>query len=263
MKAIINLPNITGTGFVRCLIFCGLLLAVNSAAFGSVPGLPGDYNFDGIVAHGDFSVLGDTFGQTVPPGTGADGNFDGLINPPDYDLYRANYGNTAAFDSNLTFPLGTLPLSVTSSATVSGDVQWVLTFSHVTGALGGHLNIDTHGPEVLSAVGGSAFFDVKGRNWLGAVNEGIVRSGTHAFAGRGTTLGSHPSDASLVFLTLVTQGLQPTTLSITGEYGYQGQDYSVSQTASFVPEPASVAIVGLASIAIGLLTTRQRNRRRR
>jgi len=84
---------------------------------------------------------------------------------------------------------------------------------------------------------------VPGLDWLSAIHEGIVIDGTHTFAGLGTTSGSHPSDATLTFLTLVTAGLQPTNLSITGQYGYQGHDYGVNQSATFVPEPAGAMLV--------------------
>jgi hypothetical protein len=66
-----------------------------------------------------------------------------------------------------------------------------------------------------------------------------------------------------VFLTLVTQGLQPTNLTITGEYGYQAQDYSVSQSATFVPEPGGIVIALWASAGVGLRLAQARKRRDR
>ena len=179
----------------------------------------------------------------------------GVVSAADFDLYRAHYGQAA------TAPLpSVLPLSVTSSPTLSGNVEWQFTFSNVSGALGGHLNIDTHGASVVSEVSGPAFMDVPGLDWMNAIHEGIIIDGTHTFAGLGTTLGSHPSDATLAFMTLVTAGLQPTSLSITGQYGYQGQDYAVDQSAAFVPEPASAVLIILG--CFGVLSTSRRNRQR-
>jgi hypothetical protein len=230
------------------------VLSVAETTALAVPSIPGDYNLDSIVSHADFSVWGDTLGQLVsPPGSGADGDANGVVSASDFEFYRSHYGSAALSPSP-----DILPLSVTSSATAGGNVQWVFTFSHVTGTLGGHLNIDTHGTSVVSEDRGPSFFiDVPGLDWLNSIHQGIVIDGTHTFAALGATGGSHSPNASLVFMTLVTQGLQPTNLSITGQYGYQSQDYSVNQSASYVPEPAGMALAVWAIAGVGLRSRRR------
>jgi hypothetical protein len=237
---------------VRSVILCAVLFAAGSTAL-AVASIPGDFNSDGVVSHADFSIWGDTIGQIVIPGTGADGNADGIISSADFDIYRVHYGSHHAVSPSI------LPLSVTSSV-AGGNVQWVFTYSHVSGTLSGDLNIDTHGASVVSEIGGPAFFNVPGLDWLNAIHDGVVIDGAHTFAGLGRNGGSHRPDASLVFLTLVTQGLQPTNLTITGEYGYQAQDYSVSQSATFVPEPGGIAMAVWAVAGIGLKFAQRRTR---
>lgn len=53
--------------------------------------LPGDYNGDGFVNAGDYTIWRDTFGQT---GTGlaADGNGSGSIDAGDYDVWKQGFG---------------------------------------------------------------------------------------------------------------------------------------------------------------------------
>jgi hypothetical protein len=240
---------------VRFLFLCGVLFAAEATAL-AIPSIPGDYNFDGVVSHADFTVWGDTIGEVVIPGSGADGNADGIISTPDFNIYREHYGIHHAVLPSI------LPLSVTSSA-IGGNVQWVFTYSHVSGTLGGDLSIDTHGAAVVSEIEGPSFFNVPGRDWLNAIHEGVVIDGTHTFAGLARTGGSHQPDASLVFLTLVTQGLQSTNLSITGEYGYQAQDYIVNQSSTFVPEPGGIVMAAWASAGVGLRLAQLRKRQDR
>ncbi len=54
----------------------------------------GDYNHNGVVDNGDYTVWRRTQGQSVAPFTGADGNGDGTINQADYDVWRAHFGET-------------------------------------------------------------------------------------------------------------------------------------------------------------------------
>lgn len=54
----------------------------------------GDYNGDGIVNLGDYTVWRDTLGATLAPGSGADGDYSGAIDSGDYDLWRANFGSS-------------------------------------------------------------------------------------------------------------------------------------------------------------------------
>ncbi len=56
-------------------------------------GIPGDYNFDGVVDAADYIVWRKSFNQS---GTGlaADGNFNNKIDSGDYDVWRAHFGQT-------------------------------------------------------------------------------------------------------------------------------------------------------------------------
>ena len=243
--------HIIGLGFGTGLSFCRgrfVWIGVVVTMLAGLAGRPayglffllGDYNHDGIVSHADYSVLGDTFGQSVPPGFGADGDGDGLVDYGDFDIYTTHYGSTASQPS-------VLPLAVTPSV-VGGNVQWTFAFSGVNGALAGHLNILTDGPQVVSATGGGSFLDggqnpvgVPGKKSGGGTVSGISFAANSAFAALGTTLSLSPSlhnsNSTLEFLRLTTAGQGPTILAYSGEYGYQGIDYTVSGTAQFVPEP--------------------------
>lgn len=52
--------------------------------------IAGDYNGDGVVDAGDYSVWRDTLGSTT--NLAADGNGNGMVNQLDYNLWAANYG---------------------------------------------------------------------------------------------------------------------------------------------------------------------------
>jgi mannan endo-1,4-beta-mannosidase len=60
----------------------------------SAAALPGDYNGDGVVDAGDYTIWRSSFGQT---GTGlaADGNGNHVVDNGDYDVWRLYYGQTA------------------------------------------------------------------------------------------------------------------------------------------------------------------------
>jgi fibronectin type 3 domain-containing protein len=62
----------------------------------SLPTLEGDYNRDGAVNAGDYTVWRDARGTFVPAFSGADGSGDGYVDPSDWDLWKANYGATAS-----------------------------------------------------------------------------------------------------------------------------------------------------------------------
>jgi PEP-CTERM motif len=256
MRQIIGL----GFGGSRLILFgvaAAMIALAAGPAFGITPlGLPGDYNHDGIVSHADYSVLGNTIGSTTD--LRADGDGNGVVDHQDFDIYAAHYGETASQPS-------VLPLVVTPSV-VSGNVEWTFTYSGVSGALAGHLNILTDGPQVLSVIGGSSFLDdgvnpvgVPGKKTGGGIVSGISLGFNSAFAALGTTLGV-PHGTTLEFMRLTTAGHGPTILSYTGEYGYQGIDYTVGGTAQYIPEPGTL---GLACAALGLgLGCRARRRKR-
>lgn len=248
----------------KYLIAYVLPLALPAPFAAAVPGVfPGDYNDDGAVTHADYVVLAEHFGKTVADmeeATVADGDGDGVIGPSDLDLYIDNYGTTLSEPS-------ILPFSITPTATPDGNVAWVLAFSEVDGPLAGHVNIETDGPTILSVTGGPSFMNyapapraMPGIDWNGDVGQGILIDENRAFAALGTTLDVSYSDDTLEFLTLVTEGNQPTILAIEGEYGYGGRDelgeplppvdYAINQTATFIPEPGGVLLATLGMLSL-------------
>lgn len=67
-------------------------VAYSSTNVSLVVTVAGDYNGDGIVDAGDYTVWRDSVGQQVSRGVGADGDGDGEITQADLDIWRANYG---------------------------------------------------------------------------------------------------------------------------------------------------------------------------
>jgi hypothetical protein len=61
-----------------------------------VPSLIGDYNLNGKVDHGDYTVWRNSLGQNVANFSGADGNGDGVIDKKDYKQWKSQYGNMGA-----------------------------------------------------------------------------------------------------------------------------------------------------------------------
>jgi hypothetical protein len=210
--------------FAASLVLPFLIVGMDGEAFGQFA-QPGDFNGDGMVSQADLSVIGDGFNSKY------------FLN--DYYLYVANYGQTASQPADL-------PLTITAVPTPAGNLEWTFTFANVNGALGCHLNITANSPTILSATGGPLFKD-DGRDPVGApginashkVEEGISFKGATAFAALGTTLTLSPSllnsNSTLEFLRLVTAGVQPTTLTYAGEYGYQSSDYVLAGSQSYVP----------------------------
>jgi hypothetical protein len=73
-----------------------------SAARGGSPGtsgapsIPGDYDGNGTVEHGDFDRWKSTFGSTTIAGASADGNGNGTVDAADYVVWRKNSGASQA-----------------------------------------------------------------------------------------------------------------------------------------------------------------------
>jgi hypothetical protein len=66
----------------------------------------GDYNGDGRVDAGDYTMWRNTLGQSVTSGSGADGDNDGMIDQGDYTVWRSNFGATSGSGASL---LGAVP----------------------------------------------------------------------------------------------------------------------------------------------------------
>lgn len=140
---------------------------------------------------------------------------------------------------------------------MAGNFQWTFSFAPLTGALAAHLNISTSGPNILSAQGGGGYLDdgdatleTPGINSLGNEEAGISISGNQAFAALGTTLGAGPLPPNVTpeFLTLITAGTQPTTLTLVGEAGYHAINYNIN-VVSTIPEPATWMMAATAMLA--------------
>jgi hypothetical protein len=56
--------------------------------------LMGDYNHDGVVNAGDYTIWRASFGQTGS-GLAADGDGNGTVEQADYDLWAQNFGNSS------------------------------------------------------------------------------------------------------------------------------------------------------------------------
>jgi hypothetical protein len=227
-----------------------------------VVGIIADHNIDGFVSHADYSVLGDLWGGDPSSLPNRDPANMGPIGAADLAAYIANYHEMLSLPS-------VLPLSITPTPTPAGNVVWLFAFSApmgFQGALGGHLNIETDGPEILNVDGGPMFMndalspqDMPGIDWNGDIKHGIITDGNRAFAALGSTLGSVLGPSPVTFLTVETRGTQPTMLTVEGEYGYLGDDYVVSDDAMFVPEPSSLTLLWI--VLASLAFTRRGSRR--
>ena len=79
---------------LRSIAITIILLSFVSSAYPQIgPPLAGDYNVDGIVNSGDYSVWRSTFGE-VGFGAFADGNFDGMVDTLDYFVWKLGFGLT-------------------------------------------------------------------------------------------------------------------------------------------------------------------------
>jgi hypothetical protein len=60
-----------------------------------VLGVPaGDFNSDGLIDAGDYTVWRDAAGTAVTAWSGADGNGDGMVDGADYDVWKQNFGKS-------------------------------------------------------------------------------------------------------------------------------------------------------------------------
>jgi hypothetical protein len=62
----------------------------------SAPALPGDYNLDGTVNAGDYTVWRNMVGRLVVPYADGDGNGDGVVDSQDHAVWKAHFGDALA-----------------------------------------------------------------------------------------------------------------------------------------------------------------------
>ena len=83
----------------------------------NTPILPGDYNGDGMVDAGDYTVWRDTLGK-VGIGLAADGDHDNTITTGDYNVWTAHYGEAAVGSGAAAS--GAVPEPATGSMLLAG-----------------------------------------------------------------------------------------------------------------------------------------------
>ena len=96
----LNLGSLYNTGMNQDLQFSFTELDRSLVATGLISyvtggGLDGDYNGDGVVDAGDYTVWRDTLNSTGPD-LPADGNNDMVVDSQDYDIWRSNFGASQA-----------------------------------------------------------------------------------------------------------------------------------------------------------------------
>jgi hypothetical protein len=219
---------------MRCAIWlyvaCNVVAVLATTASGIVPaGTPGDYNNNGLVDHADYVTVRDRMNTTstlpndVTPGS---------VTAADFDVYRAHYEGSIG-----GVPQSPFVFAITPRATAEGNVQWTVTFNGLTSSspLGGHFSIRVDGPSdpnILSMTAGTSFDKMLPGNqtfpWLTLTDVDPHPTVTNlkpvgiqfnnptneAYAAIGSI--DLPSTAPVNVLTLVTEGLQPTTLRVLG-----------------------------------------------
>ncbi len=76
-------------------------------------GLAGDFNVDGVVDAGDYTVYRDSLGSTTQ--LAADASHNGIVDAADYAVWVANFGQTAAASTS-TALASAIPTGVPVSA---------------------------------------------------------------------------------------------------------------------------------------------------
>ncbi|MEO1495727.1 MAG: hypothetical protein AAFV43_01115 [Planctomycetota bacterium] len=92
-------------------------------ALSLVDTLPGDYNADGVVDAGDYTVWRDAYGSTEA--LAADGDGDGRVDGDDYDIWVANFGRSRSAGAAIPEPAGiaTVTLVVIAAAGRRGTLR--------------------------------------------------------------------------------------------------------------------------------------------
>ncbi|MGL4511645.1 MAG: lectin-like protein [Lacipirellulaceae bacterium] len=99
-----NRGNVSNEAF-----FSALVQYVSFAA----PRTPGDYNGDGAVNAGDYTVWRDALGSTT--NLAADGNQNGTVDQADYAVWAGNYGASSAAATAVPEPIASLLLLVAAA----------------------------------------------------------------------------------------------------------------------------------------------------
>jgi hypothetical protein len=89
-QAVIDLDEVTLAEIIR--LNTGITNLQENVFFATTAGLPGDFNFDGIVNAADYTVWRDALGDSVSPFQGADATGDGLVTQADYSVWKSNFG---------------------------------------------------------------------------------------------------------------------------------------------------------------------------
>jgi autotransporter-associated beta strand protein len=84
--AVEQLPSVAGVSF-------DVVYSPTSVVLSALPGVPGDYNSNGIVDAADYTIWRDTLGSTT--NLAADGNHNNIVDQADYDVWKANFGSHA------------------------------------------------------------------------------------------------------------------------------------------------------------------------
>jgi hypothetical protein len=87
---VIDLDEVTLAEIIR--LNTGITNLQETVFFATTAGLPGDFNFDGIVNAADYTVWRDALGDSVSPFQGADATGDGLVTQADYSVWKSNFG---------------------------------------------------------------------------------------------------------------------------------------------------------------------------
>jgi hypothetical protein len=87
-----NTPDHDRRGRVPFTRVFGLRIDIGTFELRPTDALAADYNLNGMVDAGDYTIWRSTRGDDVPPGSGADGNFDGRIDQLGFNVGRNSFG---------------------------------------------------------------------------------------------------------------------------------------------------------------------------
>jgi cyclophilin family peptidyl-prolyl cis-trans isomerase len=85
-----------------------------------------DYNENGVVDAGDYTIWRDNLNRTVTAFTGADGDGNGVVNQADFTLWRSNFGKTSAAASSGSGALTGYAVPEPTSAAILLSAAWIM-----------------------------------------------------------------------------------------------------------------------------------------